>query len=101
MYDIVFEKTKGPGGTVTRMSVYSEAAVPRVLYKRCYEKFRRNQKKKSVPESIFCCFLVNFAKFVRTPFFAEQHQTTTSDYSSINSSEGSIGRQNCKLWDRN
>ena len=97
MCDIVFEKAKGPDRTVIRMSVCSEAAVPRALHKRRYKKFRRIHKKKSVPESIFCCFLMNFAKFVRTPFFAEQHQTTTSDYSSSNSSEGSIGKQNCKL----
>ena len=31
------------------------------------------------------CFLVNFAKFVRIPFFAKHHQTTASDYSSIRS----------------
>ena len=36
--------------------------------KRCYGKFRRIHKKTSVPESLFWCFLVNFAKFVRTPF---------------------------------
>ena len=36
--------------------------------KRCYEKFRRIHKKTSVPESLFWRFLVNFAKFVRTPF---------------------------------
>ena len=31
MCDIAFEKAKGRGGTVNRMSVYSEAAVQRVL----------------------------------------------------------------------
>ena len=31
MCDIVFEKTKGRGGTVNRTSVYPEAAVRRVL----------------------------------------------------------------------
>ena len=36
--------------------------------KRCYEKFRRIHKKESVRDSLFWCFLVNFAKFVRTPF---------------------------------
>ena len=35
--------------------------------KRCYEKFRRIHKKESVRDSLFWCFLVNFAKFVRTP----------------------------------
>ena len=43
------------------------------------------------------CFLVNFAKFVRIPLFAELHQMTASDYSSINSSEGRIGKRNCEL----
>ena len=40
--DIIFEKTK---------SVYAEATVERVLWKRCYEKFRRIHKK-HVPESL-------------------------------------------------
>ena len=31
MRDIVFEKTKGRGGTVDRMSVYAEADVQRVF----------------------------------------------------------------------
>ena len=31
MCDIVFEKTKGRGGTVNRTSVYVEAAVQKVL----------------------------------------------------------------------
>ena len=40
-------------------------------------------------------FLLNFEKF------AEHHQTTASDYSSINSSGGRIGKRNCKLWYKN
>ena len=35
--------------------------------KRCYEKFRRIYMKTSEPESLFWCFLVNFAKFLRAP----------------------------------
>ena len=53
MCNIVFEKTEGRGGTVNRTSVYAEAAVQRVLLKKCYEKFRRIHKKTSVPESLF------------------------------------------------
>ena len=53
MCDIVFEKTKGRDGTVNRMSVYAEAAVRRVLLKKCYEKCRRIHKKISAPESVF------------------------------------------------
>ena len=36
--------------------------------KRCYEKFRRIYMKTSEQESLFWCFLVNFAKFLRTHF---------------------------------
>ena len=53
MCGIVFEKTKGRGGTVNRTSVYAEAAIQRILYRKCYEKFRRIHKKTSVPESLF------------------------------------------------
>ena len=41
---------------------------PKRSLKRCYGKFCRIHKKTSVPESLFLCFLVNFAKFVTTPF---------------------------------
>ena len=34
MCDIIFEKTKGSGGTVNRTSVYAEAAVRMVLLKK-------------------------------------------------------------------
>ena len=68
MCEIVFKKAKGRGGTVNRSSVYGKATVRRVLQKRCYEKFCRNHKEKSVAVSLFCCFLVNFAEFVRTLF---------------------------------
>ena len=43
MCDIVFEKTKGRGGTVNRTSVYTEATGRRDLLKRCYGKFRKIQ----------------------------------------------------------
>ena len=69
MCDVVFEKTKDRAGTVNRTSVYPDAAVPRALLKRYYKKFCENHDKTSVPEFLFFwCFLVNFAKFVRTPF---------------------------------
>ena len=34
-----------------------------------------------MPESLFWCFLVNFAKLCMITFFAEQHRTTASEYS--------------------
>ena len=42
-----------------------------------------------------------FFEICKKTFFAEHHRTTASDYSSINTSEGGIGKQNCKLWYRN
>ena len=53
MCHIVFAKTKCRGGRVNRMSVYAEAAVRRVLLKKCYEKFSRIHRKTSVLESLF------------------------------------------------
>ena len=64
MYDVVFEKAKDRGATVNRRSVDAKAAVRTVLWK----DVKRIQKKRSVPKSLFWCFLVDFAKFVRTPF---------------------------------
>ena len=50
MCDTVFEKTKGRGRTVNRVSVYAEAAVRK---NKCYKKFRRIHKIHSLPESLF------------------------------------------------
>ena len=86
MCDIVFEKTKGGGGTVNRTSVYAEIAGRSIPWRRCYKKFFKICKKTSVSE--YVCrsaiswkrrhffrryFLVNFTKFVRTSFL----QSTT------------------------
>ena len=109
MCDIIFENTK---------CIYAEATVQRVLKKRCYKKFRGIHKKTSAGVSFFdnvkLCrsaaslktrpyrrvFLVNFLVNI---FLAEHHQTTGSDYISINSisNDGRIGKRNCKLWYRN
>ena len=44
-------------------------------------------------------FSCKFCKNRKNTFFAEHHQTTASDYSSISSisNEGRIGKGNCKL----
>ena len=57
MCGIVFEKAKGRSWTVNRTSFYGEAAIRRVLEKRCYEKFCKIHKKTSVPVSLFGAFL--------------------------------------------
>ena len=44
MCDIIFKNTKG---------IYAEATVQRVLWKRCYEKFRRIHKKACAGISFF------------------------------------------------
>ena len=67
IYEAVFEKAKDRGGTVNRTSVYARKSRI-VLLKRCYEKFCRIHKKRF--ESLFWCFLVNFAKFIRTSFLS-------------------------------
>ena len=46
----------------------------------------------------FLVFSCEFCGICKNTFFAEQHRTTASDYSSINSSEGSVGKRNRKLW---
>ena len=43
---------------------------------------------------VFSC---EFSEICKKTIFAEQHRMTASDYSSINSDEGSIGKRNCKL----
>ena len=48
----------------------------------------------------FSVFSYEFCKICKNTFFTEQHGTTASDYSSINSNEGSIGKRNCKLWSK-
>ena len=86
-----------------RTSVYAEAAVRRVLLKKCvmrnFEEFTRISllinlltlicsfiKNKSLAQ-VFSC---EFCDICKSPFFAEHHRTTASYYSCINSSEGRI-----------
>ena len=47
-----------------------------------------------IPFLIFSC---EFCEICKNTFFEEQHRTTASDYSSVNSSEESIGKKNCAL----
>ena len=93
MCDIVFEETKGHGGTVNKTSVYA-AAAPQAFFKkyviRNFAEFTRSH-------NLFLVLFWECCKIYKNTCFAEQHRTTASDYSSINSSEGSIGKQNCKL----
>ena len=46
----------------------------------------------------FLVFSCEFREICKNSFFAEHHWTAASDYSSVNSSEGSIEKRNCKLW---
>ena len=49
-------------------------------------------------EQVFSC---ETCKICRVIFLAEHNRTTAYDYSSINSSEGGIDKQNCKLCYKN
>ena len=60
---------------------------------RNFAKFTR----KHLPQNLLV-FSCQFCGICKNTFFAEQHRTTDSHYSSINSIKGSIGKRNCKLW---
>ena len=49
----------------------------------------------------FLVFSCEFCEICKNTLFLEQHRTTASDYSSINSSQGSIGKRNYKLGYKN
>ena len=53
------------------------------------------QQNKTLAQDFSC----KFCKIRKNTFFAEHHQTTASDYSSVSSisNEGNIGERNCKL----
>ena len=95
MYDVVFEKTKYHYGTVNRRSVYAEATVRMGSLKKMLWEISQSSQGNIVPESHFWCFLVNFAKLATLPFMEnstgrlQYHYIAASEYSSINSSEGS------------
>ena len=96
MCDIVFEKAKGRGGTVSRTSVYGEAAMQRFFKKDTLRNFTKLTRK-HMCQNLFFVFSCQFCGICENTFFAEQYRSTDSDYSSIISSEGSIGKRNCKL----
>ena len=52
-----------------------EVAIVGVLRKKIFSKISQNSQETPVPEET----LVNFAMFLRTPFFTEQLRTTTSE----------------------
>ena len=49
----------------------------------------------SISARISLVFSCQFCGICKNTFSAEQHRTTASDYSSINSNEGAIGKRNC------
>ena len=51
--------------------------------------------------SSFLVFSCEFCEICKNAFFTEQHRTTAFDYSSINSSDGSIGKRNRKILYKN
>ena len=114
MCDIVFEKAKGCGGTLTEQ-VFVQKQPPEGFFKkgvmRIFPKFTRKHLCWNLffDEVKLCrsatslkarlsrrCFLVNFCKICKNTYFAEHHWATVSDYSSIKSSEGRIGKRNYK-----
>ena len=86
MCNIVFENVKVHGGPSKGF-----------FKKRSFEKFCRIYMKTSELEYLFLVFSCEICKIFKNILFAEQQQTTTSDYSSINSSKMSIGKPIFKL----
>ena len=73
MYDVVFEKAKGCGARVNRRSMLWE--------------FSQNSQENIYAGISFLVFFWESYEISKNTFFAEQHRTTTSDYSSFNSSK--------------
>ena len=95
--DIVFEKMKGRGGTEP---VFMQKQPSEGFFKkggmRNFAKFARKHlcQKNEILAQVFSC---EFCKICEIAFFAEHQETTASDYSIINSSEGRINKRNGKL----
>ena len=87
MCGIVFEKAKGRGA-----AVFTEGFFEKILCE-----ISQNSQENICAGISFLVFSCEFCEICKNTFFAEQHRTTASDYSSINSSEGSTGKPNCEL----
>ena len=71
---------------------------PKGSLKKILWKISQNSQENICAGISFLVFSCEFCGIWKNNCFAEQHRTTASDYSSINSSEESIGKRNCKLW---
>ena len=114
MWDTASENVKNRGGRVNRMN---EKSLEGFLWK-CVQRNFPKWAKKYLHWSFFFSKVrwYKFATLFKTRFrhkffssnlrnlqqqvFSEHHRRTASDYSSINSSAGEIGKRNYKLWYR-
>ena len=83
------------GGTVKKTSIYAEAAVRRDLLKSVMRNFAEFTRKHLCGNLFF-----DKVKLCKSATSLKKHlfsRTPPEDSSSINSSEGRIGKQNCKL----
>ena len=74
MCDIVFENKECHDGTVNRMSVYAGAGVFMFIVRDFSEIARKHLCRNLFFDKVKLrcrCFLVNFSKFVRTPFLKD------------------------------
>ena len=67
------------------------------LFKKMLWEILQNSQENICAGISFMVFSCEFCEICKNTFLAEQHRATASDYNSINSSEGSIGKRNCKL----
>ena len=95
--NIVFEKAKGRGGTVNRIEGSLKKGVNICAGSSFLIKLNSVDLQFIKKETLAQVFSCEFCKIYKNNLFAEHHRTTASNYRSIISSEGRIGKQNCKL----
>ena len=111
MCDIGFEKTKDRGRTGNRMQkepskglfkkdlsrnfpkFTTKRSFPKGFLKKMFWEILQNSQQNICAGISFSVFYCEYCE-IKNTFFAEQHQTTAIDYSSINSSEGVLANQN-------
>ena len=74
---------------------------PKGSLKKMLSEISENSQENICAGISFLVFSCGFCEFCKNTLFVEQHRTTASDYSSMNSSQGSISKRNYKLGFKN
>ena len=71
---------------------------PKGSLKKMLWEISQNSQENICVRIYFLVFSCEFCWICKNTFFVEKQRTIASNYNSINSSEGSIDKGNCKLW---